>query len=29
MALDEENLLSRPNQEKDQDRVSDDIIGGL
>jgi hypothetical protein len=29
MALNEENLPSRPNQEKNQDRVNDDVITGL
>ena len=28
MALDEENLLTRPNQEQNQDRASDDVITG-
>ena len=29
MALYEENLPSRPNQEKNQDRASDDVITGF
>ncbi len=29
MALYEENLPSRPNQEQNQDRASDDVITGL
>jgi hypothetical protein len=29
MALNEENLPSRPNQEKNQDRANDDIITRL
>ena len=29
VALNEENLPSRPNPEKNQDRTSDDVITGL